>query len=436
MKRSKHASPGEGSGEYGAQPVWRSRQGVVESAAAPAGGVQMVDPAILRQATKILFIAHLALGDFTYLQSCFRAFARAYPHIDLHLWVDERRRTNDASQWPHLKKYALYDWLAESTCFKKVYDETYSPALYERSIADAQREEYPVVVSLATLERHKYAQLARKICPHGFVAGQKKRVRFYDIPKHLIYRKLDALIPAYSPLTHPGQHISDIYASWFTLLFGLTMSPAARFPVLPIPGQWLAYAHRQFEEWGFQRPANSGVRGKDVIFLNSFSKSPERNWPVERLVHLIAAMRRSGGWAHAAFIINVVPEELARVKAQLAGRDLTGVRFFSAAENFFQLPAVLSLCHLIISVETAVMHLANAVQVPVVALMRQKNPEWAPIDTQNSTVVTVAGRDDCIDQLSVADVMAALSTHRSAGHPPSASPAWLTAGAGRARMQA
>lgn len=400
----------------------------------------MVDPALLRKATKILFIAHLALGDFTYLQSCFRAFARAYPHIGIHLWVDERRRTSDASQWPHLKKYALYDWLAESTCFEKVYDQTYSPASYQHSIALAQREDYPIVVSLATLERHKYAQLARKICPAGFVAGQKKRVRFYDIPKHLIYRKLDARIPAYSPATHPGQHISDIYASWFTLLFGMAMSPEARFPVLAIPGQWLAYAHRQFEDWGFRRPpSRSGGRDKEVIFLNSFSKSPERNWPVERLIHLIAAMRRSGGWENAVFIINVVPEELARVKTQFAGRDLTGVRFFSAEDNFFQLPAVLSLCQLIISVETAVMHLANAVHVPVVALMRQKNPEWAPIDVHNSTVVTVAGRDDCIDQLTVADVMAALAQRRGASHPQVQLPHWLAAGGGRAeavRLQA
>jgi ADP-heptose:LPS heptosyltransferase len=45
---------------------------------------------------------------------------------------------------------------------------------------------------------------------------------------------------------------------------------------------------------------------------------------------------------------------------------------FLSAENFFQLPAMLSWCDLIISVETAVMHLANAVHVPVIALMRQK----------------------------------------------------------------
>ena len=399
------------SSTFGMQPVWRDRQGAFGPTATHHEAEPLVDAARLRTATKILFIAHLALGDFTYLQSCFRAFARAFPHIELHLWVDERRRTSDASQWPHLQKYALYDWLAESTCFKKVYDQTYSPQSFQRSIDEAQRADYPIVVSLATLERHKYARLARQISPAGFVAGQKKRVRFYDIPKHLIYRQLDAFIPAYSSTTHPGQHISEIYASWFHLLFGISMSTAARFPELTIPDQWMRYAHQQFEDWGFRRAGYDGsAHDKDVIFLNSFSKSPERNWPVERLIKLIGAMRRSGGWENAVFIINVVPEELARVKATFAGKDLTGVRFFSAEENFFQLPAVLSLCQLIISVETAVMHLANAVHVPVVALMRQKNPEWTPIDMRNSTVITVAGRDDCIDQLTVADVMAVLTS--------------------------
>src|SRR5438046_884550 len=78
----------------------------------PATGLPLVDPELLRQSAKILFIAHLALGDFTYLQACFQALARAYPHLKIHLWVDERRRTSRAAEWAHLKKYALYDWLA------------------------------------------------------------------------------------------------------------------------------------------------------------------------------------------------------------------------------------------------------------------------------------------------------------------------------------
>jgi hypothetical protein len=49
--------------------------------------------------------------------------------------------------------------------------------------------------------------------------------------------------------------------------------------------------------------------------------------------------------------------------------------------------------------------------VPVVALMRQKTPEWAPIDRENSTVITVARPDDWIDKIGVEDVMAALAPY-------------------------
>jgi ADP-heptose:LPS heptosyltransferase len=369
----------------------------------------LIDPDLLKKSDKILFVAHLALGDFTYLQNCFQAFAQAYPHIRVHLWVDERRRTSRASEWEHLKKYVLYDWLAECPYIEKVYNQTYSPALFKQSIQEAQQQTYPIVVSLAVLERHKYAILARKISPRGFVVGQKKRVRPYDIPKYLIYRKLDAHIPAYTAASHADHHISDIYAGWFTQLFGIEIPASALFPFVHISEKWMRYANEQFLAWGFTL-ADGGRHqsSSKVVFLNSFSKSDERNWPLERLIELIRTMRQQDAWRNTGFIINVVPEQLDRARKLFAGHALERVHLFSAEENFFQLPAILSLCDLIISVETAVMHLANAVHVPVIALMRQKNPEWAPIDQANSTIITVAGRNDWVDAITVDQVMAAL----------------------------
>jgi ADP-heptose:LPS heptosyltransferase len=374
----------------------------------------LIDPALLARSGKILFIAHLALGDFTYLQSCFRAFAEAYPHLKIHLWVDERRRTAKASAWPHLKKYALYDWLDECPWFDKVYKETYSPALYRASLQAARQEDYPIVVSLAELERHKYALLARKISPNGFVVGQKKRVRRFDFIKHLIYRKLDAFIPARPKNAARGQHVSDIYADWFRRLFGLSIAPSARFPVLQIDERWRRQARERFAAWGFDGGPAHLPGAAPVVFLNAYSKSPERSWPLERIVELIRAMQADPAWRGAGFVVNAVPEDLARARVLFERERLARTRLFSAEDNFFQLPAVLGLCSLVISVETAVMHLANAVHVPVIALMRQKTPEWAPIDRHSSTVITVPRRDDWVDRIGVPEVMAALARHAQA----------------------
>lgn len=368
---------------------------------------QLVSEELLKKSDKILFVAHLALGDFTYLQNCFRAFAKAYPHIKIHVWVDELRRTSDATQWEHLKKYSLYDWLEASPLFEKIYRQTYSPALFKASIKEARAENYPIVVSLAVLQRHRYARLVRAISPHGFTVGQKKRVRFLDLYKHFLYRKLNAHIPAYQ-VTHRHQsgelslpHISRIYAGWFEQLFGLTIADAERLPYVDIPEYWLRQATKQLTDWGF-------ANGEKIVFLNGFSKSPERSWSLARVFALADHMKNRSTWRNANFIINVVPEALEQAKRFHANSGATHIQLFSADQNFFQLPAILSLCHLIISVETAVMHLANAVHVPVIALMRQTNPEWVPINSEISHVITTLQRKAWVEEITVDQVLAEL----------------------------
>ena len=62
-----------------------------------------------------------------------------------------------------------------------------------------------------------------------------------------------------------------------------------------------------------------------------------------------------------------------------------------------------------ISVETSVMHLASALKVPVVALMRTKNPEWRPWDEQRSFVVHAANRQDWVKDITVDKVLEGMS---------------------------
>jgi ADP-heptose:LPS heptosyltransferase len=364
---------------------------------------QLVPAEILRKTDRILFIAHLALGDFTYLQNCFQAFAQAYPHIRIHLWVDEVRRTADPAQWEHLKKYSLYDWLAACPFFDKVYSNTYSPALFEESIREAQRYDYPLVVSLATLRPHQYARVARRISPRGFVTGMKDPVGIFQMHRHLAYRLLDATVSAYTVSRDNPQHISDVYAGWFRQLFGMRIAKEARFPFVHIPERWSRYAQQALRDWGF------GERSGKLVFINPYAKTKKRCWPLERVAELIQAMSARAEWRDACFIINAMPQEVPVAKQVFDRYALERTHLFSADENFFQLPAILAECDLIVSVETAVMHLANAVHVPVIALMRQKNPEWVPIDSANSTVITTAQRREWVKAITVEQVMGALA---------------------------
>lgn len=356
----------------------------------------LIPAALLAKADKILFIGHLALGDYTYLQNCFKAFAQAYPHIKIDLWIDEVRRTADPAQWPHLQKYSLYDWVEEAGFFHKVYKRTYSPALYEESLAEAQAENYPIVVALAHLRPQFYARLAHQISPHGMVAGTRESFSLFKPHHYWSYRLLNASIRPYPPVEH---HISAAYADWFQQLFGLDIPVAARYPFVDIPPRWTDAAKSQLEHWGF------AARTGKLVFINPFAKSHKRCWPLERVTELIATMQRDPAWAGARFIINAMPQDLASVRQAVEQRGLRDTHMFSAVDNFFELPAMLAQCDLIISVETSIMHLANAVHVPVVALMRRKNPEWTPIDAAHSNVITVGRRNDWVKAITVNDVM-------------------------------
>ena len=365
--------------------------------------VPLIPSDLLKKSDKILFIAHLALGDYTYLQNCFQAFAHAYPHLKLHLWVDEVRRTGDAAQWPHLKKNVLYDWLDACDFIDKVYKQNYSPDLFQASIREAQAEQYPIVVSLGTLRPHFYADLARAISPDGFIVGLKKPLGLTSLHRYFTFRKLDASLDPDRPDRSAAPHISDVHAEWFRLLAGIDLPPAARIPFVHIPERFVQGAKSRLHEWGFDR------RQGKLVFINPFAKTRKRCWPVERVAELITTMRAQPEWRDACFIVNAVPQEVDTVKTMLAQRKLDRTELFSANENFFQLPAMLAECDLIVSVETAVMHLANAVGVPVVALMRQKTPEWAPVDKANSTVVTADQRRDWVKAIPVQAVMHALA---------------------------
>lgn len=359
----------------------------------------------LAKADKILFITHLAIGDFTYLQNFFAAFAGQNPQIKIDLWIDELRRSNNPEEWKFLEKYALYDWAENCPFFRKVYRRTYSPALLKESILEAQQEKYPLVVSLATLRPYNYAALGRSLATDAFIVGIKGKSRWYAPWDKAAYAQLDK---TFAPFARPpgGYHITAVYADWFRQLSGVELTEPERFPFIDIPQHWQDYAQQQLIEWA---PVDSTSVGKRrVVFINAYAKTKKRCWPLASVAELIIEMTKLPAWRNTCFIVNAVPQELDNARQVLATYKLKNTQLFSANENFYQLPAILQRCDLIVSVETAVMHLANAVHVPVIALMRQKNPEWVPIDQSGSTVIKTARRSEWVNAIKVGQVIKAI----------------------------
>lgn len=352
----------------------------------------------LAQAKKVLFIAHLAIGDYQYLQTFFRAFARKWPHLTIDIWVDEVRRTRCFWKWKNLKKYSLYDWLKAGGLFRKVYDSTYSPAAYKASRKQARCEQYDIVISLATLRAHKYARLARFIAPQGYVVGIEKTTTMLQQYKKYCYRScLNASFNPAAVVLPQGSHITAHYALWFERLVGVQVPLVERAPFINIPKEWVVGGSLRLLKWGIRRRQQV----MPIIFINAFAKDKKRCWDFNKAFDLAVALQKTERFEHAAFIINTVPEHYAYCQRVYNDRSIKNTYLFAAHDNFFQLPAMLSFCDVIISVETSVMHIGAALAKPVVALMRKKNPEWAPWGDKLNSIITTVNRADWVDNISV-----------------------------------
>ncbi|UNM97447.1 GNAT family N-acetyltransferase [Ignatzschineria rhizosphaerae] len=354
---------------------------------------------LLDRSKKILFIAHLAIGDFTYLQNCFKAFKEAYPHLKMDLFIEEVRCTSDAKKWPFLKKYSLYDWAETCDFFNKVYRENYSPALRAASIQEAKLENYPIVVSIETLASLNGAGLAREIAgDKGFAAGMDIRYKWYQLAQKRDLKNLDALIEVVKPYQGKARHISDDYSYWFAQIGGVQMFKEDQYPFVNIPEKWQVHAKAQLESFGVKAD-------QPIVFINHIAKNPRRSWKLDQVRELIELMQALPKWQDTFFIINGIPEIFPEIENLIKTHQLKNTKPFSALDNFFELPAMLKESDLIISVETAVMHLANAVHVPVIALMRIKTLEWVPLNSELTTLIFTPKRADVIADIPASRVI-------------------------------
>lgn len=348
----------------------------------------------LAKADKILFFTHCALGDFTYLQPYLQAFSQKYPHIKIHFWCDEVRRTYFFWRWKYLKNYILFDWLKSCSFFEKLYIQTYSWPLFYKSIKEAQAEEYPIIVSLALFRTKMYGQYARQINPKAFFAGiEDSKKRYHDF---------DAELPRELPDKKPFEwHTTELYNHYFKTLFGIDLSPQERAPQIIIPAEWRNYGKQQSLSWGV-------LPTQPVIFINPFAKHNKRCWDIKKLIPLMLRLSEQPKYKEVSFIINTPPQYYESLRKMMYPHWIGRVFLFVGSDNFFQTPSLLQTCDLVISVETSIMHIAAAMKKPLIALMRLKSPEWMPLGQPKEFIVFVRKKDDSIKTITIDEVATAV----------------------------
>ena len=97
-------------------------------------------------------------------------------------------------------------------------------------------------------------------------------------------------------------------------------------------------------------------------------------------------MNKNPLFLSSKFIINIPPENNKLVN-ELTEKLQKNVILFTANKNFFELPAMVANCSFVISVETSTMHIAQALKIPQIALMRSKSPDWKPYTIDENRII-------------------------------------------------
>ncbi|MCF7799967.1 hypothetical protein K9L05_02895 [Candidatus Babeliales bacterium] len=346
--------------------------------------IQEIPEDLLKNSSKILFLSHLAIGDFVYLQNYFKSFAIKYPNLKIDLLVDEGRGKSLLTRWSSKKSnYVLYDWLNSCKFFNKIYNKTSSWWDFKKTLLELKNNNYEIIVLISNLRQRKFIKLAHKICPKNFlIAGFKSGKQFFENQENTL-------------------HINNQNAKFFEKILNTKTNNQERIPFIDIPKDWILYGKLKFLHWGI-RLDKQNLYQKN-IFINFTAKNKKRCWTFEKVIELIGYFKRDDSFYNTNFIINVMPEQYKDFEKFLKNYSLQKIFLFTATKNFFQIPAVIKYCDLVISVETSIIHLAAALNIPVVALMRKKNPEWEPIDVKNC-IVNVDRRTDWIKTINAQHV--------------------------------
>ena len=337
---------------------------------------------------KVLYMSHLALGDYIYQGPFLKALTESYPNIKLDIWIDDCRKKKKA--WHASRSQALVQWLSSEGHINYIYPITSHQHPLDKQIQKARLEDYDAIIYVATHRSAEFAKTAIKIVDQGKVFGTIPHNKLDKLKNYSTYRKLDGKI--HLKKVNMFNHISDFYQDIFQQFFAISISPNQRLLKLHISKQLKNRSLTLLESWRVQ---NHLISPK-VIFINHLSTCKKRDWKLSQLEELLLLLGDS--FSECLFVLNSSPNDFESLNYWTKNNPTIkhlAVETFTAASNFLELPSLMSLCNLVISVETSIMHLASSLNIKQIALIRQSATQWRPLN--NSLVLQGNQRVDSIE---------------------------------------
>ncbi len=360
----------------------------------------LISPERLSQAKRLLYMTHMAMGDYVYQRMFLKKLKAVYPHLAIDLWFDNCSTKEGA--WHLRRSQTLTEWFKEEPFLNHLYPVAASLKERKEMIVRAQQEHYDIIVFSVDLWCEDYARVAREISSTAYVVGTLIKPHKKFFAKFNAFRRCNKFFLASSSMNNKRLHITEFYQQRFERLLGLKITKEEIHPHLEVPEYWLKY----MQAW-LVKEKQAHHANEKTVFINYLSTNKKRDWTFEQTRDLIIALNELH--PHSTYILNLSPPMLLSIKDQLSqDKALKNIHVlpFSAQTHFYELPALIQLSDWVFSVETAVIHLASALSMPQIALVRRKGKAWAPLSNEKTHIIfTKPAFHSRISQITVDDVL-------------------------------
>ena len=342
----------------------------------------------LNQAHRVLYMTHLAIGDFVYQGPHLQALQQAYPNIQLDIWIDDLRGTSKT--WHQGRNTTLCQWLEDQPFINHIYPIAANNSHRQALIRQAQERDYDAIIFIATQRSDLFAKAARAISRSAYIVGTQAKGYQNPLGKWWRFRQINGVLDESRIPDTAQQHISSLYGHRFQALVGVK-SEAATLAVSP-PAAWRQRTRQRLD-------ALDPEGARRWVLINHLSTSVKRDLSWSKTLELIKALHKR--YPALSFVLNLPPDQFQAVEERLHQQNEeyqdSGITIlpFTATEHFYELPAMLCCVDYVVTVETAIMHLAASVGTRQTALVRASATHWQPLG--DSQVVECQGSIDAVD---------------------------------------
>ena len=317
-------------------------------------------------------MSQLNVAELIYQGPFLLALKRAYPNLQLDIWLDNCRDTIKASKARPGETFK--PWLLNTGITDAVFPRAKDNSDRESLIRQARRRKYDLVFYFAGSRHADFARVACAIAPNATMVGSQPVRRFEQL----------AAWPALRNVTHKyayeegsvNAHVFDQYRDVYQACFGeLNLSNREQAgDIFNLPQGACDYVNQWLEQRGLTQHSVK-------ILLNPLSSTRWRDMSGSLIKSLIDRVHKQNADVH--LIVHVPQSSEAGIRA-LLGDILEAVNhrvsLFVATDDVFTLPAMIARCDGVITVETSVMHLASSLHKPQLVLMRRKMRTWQPLN--------------------------------------------------------